>query len=679
MYNKTILLSLSLACMAGAFAQTDTAASHLNEVVVTGQYAPQSLKRSVYQVRVITADRISKLGAVKLQDVLANELNIRFSQDLALGGSDITMQGLKGQNVKILIDGVPVIGRQGTSNEININQVDVNSIQRIELVEGPMSVVYGADALAGVINIITSKPKDNNLKVSARVHEETVAKEYGLKEGIHNQYLGATWQHQLWDFSAGLTRNNFGGWQGDAPEHDKKWNPKDQWLANAAVGYRKGGLQLRYRLDMLDETIKNPGIFENNEALDQQYISKRWMQQVQANNTFNNKWSMQAVASYSNYSRRTLSTIYNKTTGQEYLSLGAGQQDKIKFDGGMFRGSVVYKASSTLAIQPGVDINYESGSGERIGTISRSITDYAFFITSEINPSDHISLKPGLRVVHNSVYDAPPVIPSLNTKFVLTKSLDFRLSYARGFRAPSLRELYFYFHDASHSIDGNPNLQAELSHSFNGVFNWAVINHPDFTYTIIPGGFFNNVNNMIDYAVKADDPTITTYINIAKYKTAGFTLNNNIKVKNFQATAGFAYTGRYNQYATTNKDLPSYKWSPEANANVSYTFSKIGLDVNLFYKYTGRLPYYEQATVDNQLVVRLASVKDYHWADFTLNKKIGKLVTLNAGVRNLFNVVQVNTTALGGGAHTETGARPIGYGRSYFAGLAFNWNHALRK
>ena len=102
-----------------------------------------------------------------MQDALNNELNIRFSQDLATGGSDITMMGLKGQNVKILIDGLPMVGRQGTSNEIDINQIDINSIERIEIVEGPMSVVYGADALAGVINIITKKARPK-ISVSAR-------------------------------------------------------------------------------------------------------------------------------------------------------------------------------------------------------------------------------------------------------------------------------------------------------------------------------------------------------------------------------------------------------------------------------------------------------------------------------------------------------------------------------
>ena len=150
--GSVVLLGLTIS------AQEDTTkAKELGEVVVTGQYKPQSAKNSVYQVRTISKERIQKQGATKLQDVLSNELNIRFSQDLATGGSDITMMGLKGQNVKILIDGLPMVGRQGTSNEIDINQIDINSIERIEIVEGPMSVVYGADALAGVINIITKK------------------------------------------------------------------------------------------------------------------------------------------------------------------------------------------------------------------------------------------------------------------------------------------------------------------------------------------------------------------------------------------------------------------------------------------------------------------------------------------------------------------------------------------
>jgi len=151
-----------------ASAQNDSVnnVKQLAEVVVTGQYKPQSVKQSVYQVRTITKEQIQKQAASKLQDVLNNQLNIRFSQDLSTGGSDISMLGLSGQNVKILLDGVPMTGRQGTSNEININSIEINSVERIEIIEGPMSVIYGADALAGVINIITKKAKAEQLSVA---------------------------------------------------------------------------------------------------------------------------------------------------------------------------------------------------------------------------------------------------------------------------------------------------------------------------------------------------------------------------------------------------------------------------------------------------------------------------------------------------------------------------------
>ena len=145
-FIKFFLLCTLVSVTAQAQVKDSVKTSVLDEVVVTGQYQPQSVKRSVYQVRIISKERIQKQAATKLQDVLNTELNIRFNQDLATGGSNMSMMGLSGQNVKILLDGVPMVGRQGTSNEINVNQIDVNSIERIEIIEGPMSVVYGADA-----------------------------------------------------------------------------------------------------------------------------------------------------------------------------------------------------------------------------------------------------------------------------------------------------------------------------------------------------------------------------------------------------------------------------------------------------------------------------------------------------------------------------------------------------
>src|SRR5690554_3062172 len=149
----------------------------LDEVVVTGQYEPQSIKHSVYRVRTITNEQIRLRASTTVENILNTQLGMRFSNDLTLGESDIQLMGMSGQNVKVLVDGIPLIDRGATKQ--SLSQIDVNNIERIEVVEGPMSVTYGTDALAGVINIITKKgTTSNNLVVAARIQEESAGSEY---------------------------------------------------------------------------------------------------------------------------------------------------------------------------------------------------------------------------------------------------------------------------------------------------------------------------------------------------------------------------------------------------------------------------------------------------------------------------------------------------------------------
>src|SRR5690606_3165767 len=132
-------------------------------------------------------------------------------------------------------------GRQGTSNEININQIDIYSIERIEIIEGPMSVIYGADALAGVINIITTKPGKETLYIKGRIQEESSGSEYGLGQGIHNQYAEVGWSKNKWTISGGVGRNYFGGWKGSAEGRELEWHKKVQVPGNFTVGYHDTG------------------------------------------------------------------------------------------------------------------------------------------------------------------------------------------------------------------------------------------------------------------------------------------------------------------------------------------------------------------------------------------------------------------------------------------------------
>lgn len=649
----------------------------LAEVVVTGQYKPQSVKNSVYQVRVISKAQIEQQAPSKLEDVLSNQLNIRFSQDPATGGSNINMLGLSGQNVKILIDGVPVIGRQGASNEININQLEVNSIERIEIIEGPMSVIYGADALAGVINIITQKPKREKLDVHARLHEESVGKEYGTRQGIHNQYVGVSAAYKKWYLSGGIGRNWFGGWKDSAVGRELLWHKKDQIVGNAIVGYRAPKFNIYYRFDGLDEIITNPanltGNQGNQQALDQEYISDRAMQQIQAAYHIHPQWSANAMTSFTHFTRQVYSTLYY-ANGDVRVATAPGTHSLSTFNGFTFRATVLYRPTSVVSFQPGLDVNRESGDGERIKTGTQQINDYAFFITSEITPGKKINIRPGLRFIRNTVYDAPPVIPSLNFKWALNDKLDLRAAYARGFRSPSLRELYFDFHDGSHDIMGNTDLQAEYSHSFTGSLTYAAVQKENLQFNTSLSAFYNKVSNMIGYIQSAADVRITTYGNIDKFKSRGITMSGNLTHKKLSASAGVSYTGRYNQYKANDPSLTSFSWNIESNATACYSFDKIGMQVNVFYKFTGKLPYFQLTTENGTDKVELRETGAYHWADITINKKLFKLLTLNAGVHNLFDVTSVSTTTGNTGVHNSGPVSSIAYGRSWFTGLVFHWS-----
>ncbi|HAZ92622.1 MAG TPA: TonB-dependent receptor, partial [Chitinophagaceae bacterium] len=209
--KKIYLLLPLLSTAAIGFSQIDTTSKILDELVVTGQYRPQSLKNSVYKVNVIKSQRILLSGATNIQQVLFNQLGLSFSNDNTLGTSDIQIMGMSGRNVKILLDGVPLVDRGDTRE--SLNQVDLNTIDRIEMVEGPMSVSYGSDALAGVVNLISKRPEKSRFSIFAKVQEETAGKEYYpfSYKGVHTQSAGISGSKGKWNYTLGSSHIDFDG------------------------------------------------------------------------------------------------------------------------------------------------------------------------------------------------------------------------------------------------------------------------------------------------------------------------------------------------------------------------------------------------------------------------------------------------------------------------------------
>jgi outer membrane receptor for ferrienterochelin and colicins len=668
-----------LSTTTATFAQQDSIKTkNLDEVIVTGQYKPQSLKNSVYQVRVINPQRIRLSGATTVQQVLNNQSGFRFSNDNTLGTTDVQLMGIDGRKVKILLDGVPMSDRGDTRE--SLNQVDINTIDRIEIVEGPMSVIFGSDALAGVINIITKKQIRNNLSVSARVQEETAGNEYHPfnYKGVHIQNINISYKKNSWTLSAGGTHNDANGFGGDENGRGKSWKPKEQWFGNVKLGYSNNNLSIYYRLDGLTETIMSRGpIAQNYKAKDQKYISNRYMHQLQGDYHISKKLQWASILSFTDYDRKTKTTIHDFQKNSDDLSMIAGEQAVSKLNSFVLRNTFNYHISETLSLQSGIDINSEKASGERISG-ERTITDYALFVSSEIKPVTWVNIRPGFRFIKNSAYDAPPVIPSLNTKFRLNKALDLRLSYGYGFRSPALRELYFIFIDANHNLVGNPNLKAEYSNSFNGSLSWTPSQLKTVKLTTSLGGFYNDFNNEINLVPNPNNPNEYSYFNVDKSKTIGFTLDNRVFYKKLDASLGIVYTAYYaSMYDDKNylkEDSRDFLWTPEINANIMYTIKPIKTTLGLFYKFAGEKPAFNLGTQNNQPAVLLTKMSSYNLADLTATTTINKYISTSIGIKNLFDVTNVNSTAVSSGIHNGGGVRPINYGRSYFIGINFQWN-----
>lgn len=647
----------------------------MEEVVVTGSFEPQSARNSVYQIRTIDQEIIAKRSPIILQDVLNTQVGIRFSQDNALGSSNMELLGMSGQNVKILIDGVPMVGRQGTSNEINLNQIDVNQIERVEIVEGPMSVVYGADALAGVINIITKKAGEENWDVNLKIQEETVGDSYSplSDAGNHSRGINASKKIGNWNFGLGLSQTRFGGWKGDLTGRQFQWLPRNQDFINGKAGWEGEKLSLDYQLDFLNETVYSYGVEAPLEILDQHFVTNRWMHRLLGKWDLSPTLAINLQGGLTNYNRDSETWISNVRTGEVYQSSVASANSSIDYDGFSWRTMANWTLSPKLKIQPGIDLNIEKGSGDRISS-NQGMEDFAVFLTGEWSPTESIQIRPGLRKASNSLYDAPAVIPSLNTKFRLAERLDLRLAYAKGFRAPSIRELYFDFFDASHSIQGNPDLKAETSDSFNGSLNWSPKSNGNLKTSSVLGFFYNDVKDRIAYGQDPENIQITTLFNVENYKTTGLTLNQSFFLGNLESSLGFSYIGRYNQISEEIETSPSMVWTPEISSNSSYLIEPWGTSINLFYKYTGALPSYQTVTDGETITAQEVKQDGYHWMDITFGKTIWKQLQVNLGVKNILNVTQINSTSTGGDAHGGGSSRPIGYGRSYFLGLNYQLN-----
>lgn len=640
----------------------------LDEVVVTGSTQPEKVDRSIYNIQVLSRREIELKGATDMTELLSKELNLRINQDAVLG-SGITIRGLTGNNVKVLIDGVPVIGRLG--GNIDLSQLDVQNIDHVEIVEGPMSTVYGSNALAGVINIITRTADNQGWRAGVNTYYESA--------GVYNGDFRFSAGKKKYFFGLSGGRRFFDGFSVNDSLRSQLWKPKEQYNGDLLYGYRFNRGQLKFQSTVMNERLLQKGdllppYFEK--AFDSWFHTFRATNRVQFNYGWNDNLTTSGLLSYNLYRRRKETYFKDLTTLNQILSGNPADHDTTKFSALVFRETAELKLPGNITLQGGLDFNYETGSGKRIDRGTRSIGDYALFLSSRIPVAAGLELQPGLRTAYNTEFRVP-LVPSLNLKWTPMKKFNVRLSYARGYRAPSLKELYIYFVDINHNILPNPNLEPENGNSYNLTAELNTELKPKIHFSNYKLDlFYNNLSNIIKLARQPlDNELVYQYININYYRTVGGSfLFKYHYYPNFRFSLGYGTTGTSYAFTRDGTKLSDYSFSQEVNSNMEWIIKPLDATISAHYKYTGRAIIFE---IDEDMNIREGSINDYHTLDVVVQKSLlKKQLNVSFGGKNLFNNTDIETTGnISSGVHSGgEGTTPVGWGRTWFVGLKYSIN-----
>lgn len=644
----------------------------LNEVVVTGVGRPTRLDEAVSVYKIITAADMRAQGAVTLQEALRNQVGINISQDGMLGGQ-MNMRGLSGSNVKIMIDGLPLNGREASN--VDLGQFNMANIDKIEIVQGPMSVMYGSDAIGGVINL-TTKTNKRSWNAGANAFYESIGR-YNFGADV-----ARNWGKD--NLSLTFSRNFFQGWDpsGTPLPRDPQWKPKEQYIGNLKYIHKfSDNTVLTYGSDLSTENLAIKGAVPqplaeyNKTTKDMYFRTTRFINRLQLRWKTGANGYWESNNSYALYNRKRTTYVTDLSTMNRKLTDNEAEQTTNAFDNVTSRTTYNNKAG-IFNYTFGYDVNLEFARGvEKIREGNKSLGDYAIFLTTDIKAWSTFTIQPAIRFTHNTLYNAP-ISPSLSFLYKPAKMLHFRGSYSRGFRAPTLKEMYLDFHDTNHDIDGNPDLKAEYSNHFqlSGGYTFFEMGNRSLLTSLT--GFYDDVKDQIGLRPVIDpnnpDPTNSfIYANIGHTRILALQLNNEFRWDNLRVNLGGSYTKSFETISGADT-VPNFHYF-EITGNVRYDIPRWKAGIAVFYKYTGSQP--AIGSIEGGSLFSQNKLRSYHNIDASVEKSFYKeRVQLTAGVRNLANISNISSVGVGGaagsgGGHSTGDGLMLTTGRSFFASL----------
>lgn len=455
-----------------------TAKNSLDEVVVTGTRTPKPLKDMPVLTRVISREDIEQINPINLQDLLQYEMpGLQFGRAHGSGLPELQFQGAAGGYVLFLLDGERLAG-EGSSNNIDYERIDVDNIERIEVVKGPMSTVYGSQAMGGVVNIITrdaQRPFTGNL--SAR---------YGNKD------------EQKYSVSAGTRLDRFSSYTSFSYRKREAYTVDDKEDFISPVYYPDGTMEY----DTTSKTITSIRGYDIWQVSQKFGYSFTDHLKVVLNGAYYNNHVLDVLESKKQdvFSSYSLNPRLYYTFGNSHLLdvsyLFDGYQKRIEYKRAptdkelednthtlRMNYSGIFNDRHTVTA--GVEVNtqklqhywFDNGSGKKYGAQT-----YVLYVQEDWKVSDRFSVVAGVRSDCHSEYGfhASPKVSLMYKIGVLA----LRGGYGMGFRLPTLKELHSAYDMGGQGmfmIYGNPDLEPETSHQgtlsaevTKGIFNASI-------------------------------------------------------------------------------------------------------------------------------------------------------------------------------------------------------------
>jgi outer membrane receptor for ferrienterochelin and colicins len=639
-------------------------------VVVTATRTRRDIEEVSIPVSVISGEQIRRSGSMRLSDVLSEQTGMQIVND---HGTGIQVQGFDPDYTMIMIDGSPVIGR--TAGTLDLTRITVRNVEQIEIVKGPSSALWGSDALAGVINIITQSSKD---EFSGRITTH-----YGENNTLD---LSSDLSLNTGDFKNNLflNRNSSGGYRLN-PASISQTVPEYQ---NYTLGYR-GSLKISDQLQLSGNVRWFTEYQQNRSTItvqdgDTQLLNSEagrtdFMARSEINYSPTNRFDVN-LNWYTSYYKTESELVFSES-GEQFTTTQFNQfYNKPEIQAG-------YRWDNHHHSVLGAGAIFERLDAERYPGQPNFTTQFLFAQHSWI-PSLNFEIIGGVRYDTHSEYSSQ-LSPKLSTRYRPAEWVQFRASAGRGFKAPEFRQLFLDFTNATggYSVFGSSTvaegivrqmeegtierilipverldeIRAESSWAVNAGFDLDPVDNVRLRVNM----FRNNVTDLIETAPiarRTNGQAVFTYFNVDEVYTQGAETELRIRFSNrLQGSVGYQLLDarrKIKRDRTVQDDQGEVVQRTDISFEPMFNRSRHSGNIRIFYEsesgwganlrgtLRGRYGLFDQN--GNGFVNPDEYEPGYTIWNVAVSRNIGEMITLQAGAVNLHNYTNINQPYLAG-------------------------------